>query len=262
MQKRINFGVNEEITFSNELIKGVLLDINPINASSALCAISNLNKVSIDITVIRENGKETQLIKGWLDDVLHTLYEGSEIYSKITAASVGLGYTIPLDFGNNLNLSKKDRLVIRINAQNTAFTGVVLSTSSINVESIPATSISEGGYLAKVSAHSIGTDETNVDKELPENTFKVVLALDYTAPYGSSSKSKVTDVTVKDGSRILKKVSENLLFSENVLLNVHSVPNMLVAYQGGLIRNGRVETQLTIGADVYAKILTLSAVLA
>jgi len=261
MQKRINFNQNNQISIKDEVLTGILLDINPILADGLTVAnISDLNKIGVDLLLVRANGKQEYIYNDYLENILRALYVGTTKLD-IFKTKRSTGYTIPLQFGGVLVLSKGDELKLSIWAQTTSFTSLSVSNSSINVETIPSNSYI-GSVLYKVVSDSIPVGTSSIDQKLAENTVKLIVATDFTADYFASTKAKAQNYLIKEFEREVKNVSENLLISEN-LLNLANNPSTLVynliVYAGNPLKSGRVIAKFNQAVDSTAKLLQVAS---
>lgn len=261
MNKKLGFDVNEQIEIQNEALSGVLLDFGTFTAGkAAVCNISDLNKIAIDVIVKRKSG-ETILANGYLEDYLRGLYEGTPKLA-IFKSKLATGYLMPIEFKGNIAVSGTEKIIIKMRIPATTFTSVAQAESTMNIESIP-TVAGLGRTAIKIVSEAIPSGDVSLDKTLPANTVKTVMALDYDANYLASAKAKAPSIVVKDGSVEVKNVSENLMYLENSLLHQHSGNDVgqLIIYSGRPLKKGRVQCKFDQAVDNKARLISAVVVL-
>ncbi|AGO47258.1 structural protein [Cellulophaga phage phi48:2] len=263
MRKNVNFGIQESINITNETIKGIVLDIGAVVTAGTVAAISSLNDIQVDLYLTRFKGQTQEIYSGYLDDVLTALYSQTPTY-EIQKTAYGLGYRIKLDFlGGVIALKDGDVLQFKIKVATSAFTSLDTSKTEtfINVETIPA--VGYNTAIPVVKAFGIATGQINIDEVLGNNVVKIVSAMDFTAPYTSSTKSKLQDITVT-AMDYERSVSREVLETENRFYfddNPESEINQLVCYwEDTAIHGVRLKGKLDKAASADAKILVVRSV--
>lgn len=268
MQKEITFDRHYEEKITNETIKGILLEVNPIKADLTLAPIADLNKIAIDLTVRRSTGngqfREISIFSGYMEDLILALYAQNtklQLIKKVTSK----GYLLFFDFSPAaLKVSGDDEFMVRINVPKTAFTSTVVANSNMSLQTITAPTNSETQYMPQVKTYPIGVGQVNIDEQLGNGIVKIVAATDYTADYLTSVKSKLITGDL-DAHNLKRPFTESQLLVENIHLfdnNPESdVEDLCVYYNFDQPLNRvHLRAKLSIAADVDAKILTVGVV--
>lgn len=215
MQERIDFKKNHSVTITDETVGAILLDINALQSDgTTVCAIADLNKISVELAVYRNGSKVPNYIfNDYLDNVLCSYSAGTTRYD-IATTEQSTGYLMAIGFGGALKLKGNDYAVFKIHAQATAFTSLSTTYSDINFETIPATN--NNPVLNVVEAVPYVSGEVAISKKLGSNITKIVLANDFTADYSASTKAKATNGITLNANGFSKEATENLLLVENL----------------------------------------------
>lgn len=262
MQKTLAFNQQEQIRVKGETISGFLLHINPLQADGAtVCDIADLNKIGIDIVVKRSNGREIEIFRGYLDDLLIGMY-AQNTRLDIAKKKRSNGYLMEISFlPHALKLSGKDEMIVDIKAQNTSFTSLHVGNSSISFYTTSA--VKSGAWLPQIKAFAIGNGEINFEKDLGSGVNKVVIATDFTADYETSAKAKVVTGDLRALGNFEKDFTEAQLLCENanyLAFNPDTKIEDLVSFwgrNGETLNNAKLRFKLDQGADKDAKVLAL-----
>ncbi|TMU56480.1 hypothetical protein [Flagellimonas algicola] len=258
MNKKFDFNVLDSMTVKSETLKGLAVEFNPLQADGVtLAVLSDLNKVSIDVYLKRNGGDTEYIFNGYLEDYLLGLYSQTPLLELYKTAR-GLTYKMFLDFGGILALRGNDQLVVKMRAQNTAFTSLSTAQSSFNVETVPA--LGPDTPLTVVEGMGIPAGETNVNMILGDNVFRAVAVTDRSNDYFASNAAKFDGVEIS-GEDFVKNVSKSLLEIENISYlrnNPETVIEDLVLYwEDEPLMGGRLQGKLTQSADPDSKVMVV-----
>lgn len=261
MKDIFSFNKNNIMRVSGEKISGFLLDINALQSDgTTVCDISDLNKIQIEISVRRGARNKQFLFNGKLDELLTGLYANTLKYANCIK-KLDSGYKVLIDFGGVLDIPLTDELTISSRPEQSAFSSLALTPSSIECETVPA--VGQPTAMPLVESIAVGNNETSINEPLGNNVVSIVIVNDFTASYDASSKAKIQDVTLT-ALGLEKNVSNNLLIAENMdLLRMNPATDVkqIVVYrakrQDQLLNQVRLKANLTKGADQDARILVL-----
>ncbi|MDD7885743.1 hypothetical protein [Flavivirga sp. 57AJ16] len=260
MKETISINSSQVVTIENEIVGGILLDIAPIKSDDSVCDIADLNKASLEIAVFRNGeSRPKYFCNDYLDYILRAITSSWMGYTVATTKRAA-GYLMAIPFNGALNLQKGDRIEVIFKVQNTTFTSLDLSKSSINIESVPATVGSN--VVSVVEAHTYITGSLDLDKNLGNNIEKIVLVNDLGADYGASAKAKPLNGIVLTAQGFEKRATENLLLAENyrsLQNNPETAVKNLVVYNDYMnpIHNVRLTSKFDVAVEATARLMVM-----
>ncbi len=265
MQKVLNFDQRYNFSVREEIVNGLLFRINPIKDDGAggdlLCDIADLNKIAIEVNIIRESGRTINQVKGYLDDNLLGMY-AQNVKLALVKAKTGYGYMLRMDWGNYaVDLRGKDELQVIFYCPKIAFTSTIVSRSQMEFETLVGTHGTS--LIPQVEAFPIGNGEQQVDRNLGSGVVKIVAATDFTTDYLTSDKAKITTGDLKADGGYNKPFSEITLFSDNQHYfdnNPESAVEDMVLYLGKELNSVKLKATLSKAADEFAKIIVVRLV--
>ncbi|WP_136465204.1 hypothetical protein [Flagellimonas onchidii] len=262
MQKNIPFNQLDRLVVQNERVSGISLTVTALQSDgSTKAVIADLQKIGIDITLERSGAKPEIIHNGYLADYLLALYAQTPSYEQ-WLKDYGSTNKFKIDFDGVLELRGADKLTVEIRAQNTSYTSLSVSHSSISVESIPA-----AGYqtpICIVDSIGIPSGQTNITESLKDNIIKIVAVTDRSANYFDSTKAKFDGIELTGEGDYIKNVSKELLELENIDYfnnNPESDIEDMVLYAGDMPIHGvTLRGKLTKAAEDDAKIMIVRKV--
>lgn len=258
MTKKFDFNVLDALTAKNETVKGLAIEFNPLQVvDTNLAVLADLNKISIDVIVKRNGAEGEYIFNGYLEDYLLALYSQTPSLELYKTAR-GLTYKVFLDFGGTIVLRGADELVVKMRAQNTAFTSLNVANSSFTVETVPSSN--PEGFISVVEEKGIPAGETNVSMPMGDNVVKVVAVTDRGADYFTSTEAKFDGVEIS-GQDFQKNVTQSLLEVENISYLRHNpetaVEDLVLFWEQEPIMAARLQGKLTKAAIADSKILVM-----
>jgi hypothetical protein len=277
MQKQLNFDTRYTIVVKEETLKGFLLKFRPYKAGAnpdvdpdVLCPIADLNKIAIDVVIRRAKGNgqfdEIRHFEGYFMDYLLGLYAQNNKLA-LNTKETGSGYLCNIDLSPSvIQLKGDDEMVIKINVPKIAWTGTVVSRSSIEFLTMSSNE-RPSHFIPQVKAFPIGNGEFQFDKNLGNGLLKIVAATDFTAAYDASQKAKLVSGDVRgngQGGPFEKNFTEPQLLAENMHYfdnNPESdVEDLVIHWSETPVNNVSLRFKLDKAADQDAKVLTLGLV--
>lgn len=261
MKETISINSSQVVTVENEVVGGVLLDVAAIKADDTVCDIADLNKASLEIAIYRKGeSRPKYFCNDFLDYILRAITSSWMGYTVATTKRTGKGYLIAIPFNGAINLRNGDRMEIIFKVQNTTFTSLDLSKSSINIETVPATKGSE--VVSIVEAHTYITGSLDLDKNLGNNVEKIVLVNDLGTDYDASTKAKPTNGIVLTANGFEKRATENLLLAENyraLQTNPETAVKNLVLYNDYAtpLNNVRLTSKMDKAVEAPARVMIM-----
>lgn len=214
MRDNFKFGVPKSYTIDNEVINGILLDVNALTSSDAIANIADLNKVRLDLSY-KIAGVEQPLVifKGFLGDLLNVMYQQSTMLTLVTK-KLASGYKIYLDFSQFPIFAKfGSELTLETEFPTSAFTSSVLSKSTVDIETIVSDSTTNAGVLNVYDNFVPEVGRSSYEKNIGSNIQAIHLTTD-TVGYDASSKAKPVDTDIISQG-FNKNLSENALIYLN-----------------------------------------------
>lgn len=262
MQKTLPFNQLDTLVVMNETISGIALDFTTLQADgTTLAALSDYNKISLEIFVLRNGQNSEPIFNGYLEDALLALYAQTPSF-ELYRQAYGNNHKVKIDFGGNIALSGDDQLKVRLRAQNTSFTSLSVANSSIAIETIPAVGGSTPIYV--IDEIGIPAGETNLTLPLQDNVVKVVAVTDRSANYFASTEAKFDGVEIIAEGGYSKNVTKELLELENISMfnnNPESEIEDMVLFASDIaIHGATLRGKLTKAALADSKIMVVRRV--
>lgn len=215
MKKTVNFNSNEVVYFEKERVKALVFSFKALQSGGSIAAVNDISQISLDVTLKRKNGKVTKIVNDYLDRIMANYIGNSASAVQFSENPTATGpYNFRFEFGA-IQLMDGDRLEVKCNAKNTAFTSLGVAQSSIDIETVPTQYVMPVLYAMDVLP--IGNGEILYDKPLGDNVVKIV-HFNNSDLIGSDNPATLThfeDITLK-GSGYHKDVSAQLLHAENL----------------------------------------------
>ncbi|WP_299116860.1 hypothetical protein [uncultured Winogradskyella sp.] len=259
MNDVLKINSNKTITITGETIDALLFHFKALQSDgSTVCAIADLNKISVEAKVIRRGRTVPQFIfNGFLDDIL-AVQTANSTRDEVFREARSDGYTIAISLGGVLRLGVGDKLQVKCKVQNTSFTSLSTTHSEVEFETVPSNGMPSVLNIVEMIPYEVGT--TNVDENLGNNITKIVLCHDFTTHYDNSSKAKPVSGINLTATGFNKDVSENQVVLENNMAIQYSPSSNvkhLCIYDGKPISNAKLRASLNTGVDADAKIMVL-----
>jgi len=264
MREIQQFGIPYTHKIQKETVKTILFDIDAKKSDGTICDIADLNKSTIDLVLRNSNNPSvsTTLISSNLHDLLVGYYAQTTNYD-IAITKRTQGYKIAISFGEYpIECSNSEYLELKTNFSQASFTSLVLSGSTIQVETIPSEIPNVHGVVPVLSTFMVGTGDDSFDEQLGDDIIGIIAVTDLTATYDASSKASITDIELTSDNGFAKSVSENVLIHENLdLLAVNPTSDVrnLVLYRNPYnpIDGVRLKVKFSAVVDNQAKILVI-----
>jgi len=262
MQKNIPFNQLDRLVAQNEIVKGIALNFNTLQANGVdVAALADYNRVSVDIYLERAGHRPEYIFNGYLEDLILAMYAQTPSF-ELWKKPYGTTHKVLIDFGGTIALYGEDKLVVELRAQNTAFTSLSVANSGVQIETVPSADAPSPIYA--VDAIGVPAGETNLTIKLGDNVVKVVAITDRASDYFASDEAKFDGVEISAEGGYVKNVTQTLLEIENIGYfnnNPESAIEDLVLFAGETpIHGAMLRGKLDKAAQADSKIMVVRRV--
>lgn len=223
MKKIIDFDTPYTIEVEKETVGAINLRVKAMKSTGEndgqgnpileLAPIFDLNKISIEVTLIRANGRETKIMRGHLANNLIGMFAQTVKYA-LTRKKTNDGYFHYFDFNPYaIGLNDGDKLKVDLTVGSSAYESVRKMDSLIEFETVEVKSASS--EFPVIRSYPIGKDKEEIDINLGDNVVKVVALTDLKKDYLSSTEAKLTLGSLR-AQGFYKNFTQTSLFVQNM----------------------------------------------
>lgn len=267
MRKILQFDTPYPIEITKETVGAINLRVKAMKSNGVdangdpilvPAPIVDLNRISIELELVRRGGRKLKIMRGNLADNLIGMYAQSIKY-KHSKASTSQGYNHYLDFNPfAIALGEGDKLVANITVGAAAYDSVRKLDSLIEFETVQ---VKDGSHIFPVvRSYPVGKDKEFFDGDLGNNVSKVVALTDLAKPYQTSTEAKVRLGKIR-ANGFDKSFTDTALFVQNQHMfddNDQTDIEDLVIYDGKPLDNVWLEADFDKPVLESAKILVIA----
>ena len=213
MVDTFDFGAFKQYEIKKENIGAILLDVDALDTNGSVCAISDLNRIRIDLSIKRENREPLVIYKGFLQNLLNIKYQQST-QLELVLQKLDSGYKILLSMGAfPYTLFGEDKLIVDLNFPKEAFTSC--TNGSVTIETIAADELNNSGAVQVYEDFIVVTGKSAFDENIGSDISAVLLEVDNSQSYDTSTLAKPVDVDIIARGDYTKKQTQNSLIAQN-----------------------------------------------
>jgi hypothetical protein len=262
MKKILNFDTPYDFEITKETVGGLALLVNAKQSDGAeglqIAPIADLNRISLEVDLVRANGREVKIMRGNLDDNLLGYYAQTVKHALVRKETQD-GYYHYIDWNPfAVALTGEDHIRVRVTVGSAAYTSMRKTDSTIEFFTM---NVKEGtSRIPVIKSFPIGYNEDQIDEDLGSNITKIVAATDFAATYQASTEAKLTSGDLR-AVGLDKPFTGRQLYLENMHMfdnNPESDVEDLVIYTGAALDNVKLRASLDKPATAKAKIITTS----